>query len=347
MPPTVYTTSELAAVVANMKRPSTALLDRYFDAEVSFDTENVIVDVEKGGRTIAPFVAPHVPARPQSPQGQQTNTLIPAYIKELSEFRPGGQLSRDLGEQVGGEFSPEERANRRLIRELGTKIDRINRRLEVMAATALRTGKNTIVGKDYPSREVDYLRDAALTPTALATGARWTETTSVPLDNLQDWADLVQDKSGTTPLDVIMGVNAWKSFRNHAKVEKKLEIRNNRGASMDLGAMLGEGLSFRGTIDGFNIFTYGGSYTDPISGATVQIWPKNWVTLSSPGEGGVAGRRLFGAIQDFDSGITPMAYFPKMWVEKNPSALMLLVQSAPLVAPLRPDATLGVQVQDA
>lgn len=347
MPQTVYTTQELAAVVASMKRPSTALLDRYFAVERAFDTEAVLVDIEKGGRTVAPFVAPHVPAKAQAQTGFSTNVIQPAYIKELSEFRPEGALSRDLGEQVGGEFTPEERMNRRLLRELEIKIQRINRRLEVMAAASLRAGALTIVGEDYPTRTVSFLRDAALTPAALAGAARWTESTSVPLDDLQDWSDLVLEKSGVAPIDVIMGVNAWKSFRNHAKVEKKLDLRNNRGSALDLGAMMQEGLSFRGVIDGFNVFTYGGSYVDPITGAVTQIWPKNWVGMTTPGEGGVNGIRMFGAIHDLKAGIAPLPYFAKMYEEENPSALMLLVQSAPLTVPTRPDATLGVQVQDA
>ncbi len=347
MPVTINTTQELIEVIASLDRPSTALLDRYYAQEVTFETEAVAIDIELGGNQVAPLVLPEVPAKRRTPDGFKTLLVKPAYVKDMSEFRPEGMLTRDLGERIGGEFSPEERSNRRLIRELERKIRSINGRLEVMAAEALRTGKVTLADKDYPSTTIDFLRDAALTPTALATSARWTESTSTPLDDLQDWAVLVEDKSGVSAIDVIMGTSAWKSFRNHAKVEKKLDLRNARGAQMDLGAVIQRGLTFRGTIDGFNIFTYSGSYTDPADGQAKKIWPANWVGVTAPGEEGVNGLRLFGAIVDYDAGITPIAYFPKMWIEKNPSAMMLLVQSGPLMAPGRPNGSLGVQVQDA
>ena len=314
---------------------------------MTFDTEAIAIDIELGGNQVAPLVLPEVPARRRTPEGFKTLLIKPAYVKDMSEFRPEGMLTRDLGEQVGGELSPEERANRRLVRELERKIRSVNGRLEVMAAEALRTGKCTLADKDYPSTTIDFARDAALTPTALAGGARWTESTSTPLDDLNDWAGLVEEKSGVSAIDVIMGKGAWKSFRNHAKVEKKLDIRNARGSELDLGAMIRRGLTFRGTIDGFNIFTYMGSYVDPADGQSKKIWLDNWVGVTAPGEEGVNGLRLFGAIMDFEAGITPIAYFPKMWVEKNPSAMMLLVQSAPLMAPGRPNGSLGVQVQDA
>lgn len=343
---TIYSTQELAGVVANMKRPSTALLDRYFPTEVTFDTEAVAVDIEKGGRTIAPLVAPHVPAKRQAQTGYETRLIAPGYIKELSEFRPEGALSRDLGEAIGGEFTPEERINRRLIRELELKIRRVNRRLEVMAATGLRTGSLTLVGEDYPSRTVNFQRAAALSPAALAGANRWTESTSEPLRNLKTWATLVRKESGVNPIDVIMGDDAFSNFVDHADVKARLDTRNIVGSELQIGTLVAEGLTFQGRVDGFNIFTYSGWYIDPITLVETAIWPVNFLAMVAPGDEGIAGRRLFGAIMDLKAGIKAVPYFAKMWEEENPSAVNLLIQSAPLPAPLRPDASLGIQVHD-
>jgi hypothetical protein len=57
----------------------------------------------------------------------------------------------------------------------------INRRLEVMASEALRTGKVTVTGEQYPTTVVDYGRDAGLT--VVLTGAnRWGQAGIKPLD---------------------------------------------------------------------------------------------------------------------------------------------------------------------
>lgn len=346
MPPTIYDTESLITVVANLKRPTTALLDRYFGSEVTFDSEFAVIDIEKGGRTIAPLVAPHVPAKRQAQTGFATRVLKPAYVKELSEFRPEGALSRDLGEAIGGSLSPEERINRRLLRELELKIRRVNRRLEVMAAEALRTAKLVLSGEDYPTVTVDFQRAAALSPAALAGANRWTETTSKPLKNLKTWATLVRKESGVNPIDVIMGDDAYSNFADHADVKSRLDLRNLVGASLQIEQTVSEGLSFQGRIDGFNIFTYSGWYIDPLDGVEKSIFPTNWITMTAPGAEGLNGQRMFGAIMDLEAGLRALPFFPKMWEEKNPSSIQLLVQSAPITVPTRPDASLAIQVHD-
>ena len=54
---------------------------------------------------------------------------------------------------------------------------------------------------------------------------------------------------------------------------------------------------------------------------------------------GLEGTRCYGAIHDEKANWTAHRYFTKSWVEEDPSVRWLLLQSAPLVVPYRPNAS--------
>lgn len=339
-----FTTAELVGIVANLKRPRSALLDRYFPTVITSDREEIKVDVIKGKRRVAPFVSPLVPGQIVARNGLRTNTFVPAYIKDKRVFDANAPMKRVAGETIGGSLTPEERLNRHLATELEDQVNMLTRRLELMASEAIRTGKLVVTGENYPSQTVDFERDASLTPAALAGGARWGTGTDTPLANLVTWAKLVRKASGVNPVDVIMGDDAFSAFIENDDVLGRLDNRNITDASLQVGQQDAEGLTFHGRIDGFNIFSYSGWYVDPADDVEKEIWPADQVGMTAPGEFGLNGERHFGAIKDKKAGFAPYPYFPKMWDEDDPSVTYLMMQSAPLVAPTRVDATFSIDV---
>lgn len=342
----VHETAVLVDVVADLKRPQSALLDRYFGVEKRFDTEMVIVDLIKGRRTIAPLVSPLVPGRVQERQRHATNAIRPAYIKAKTPFDPATTpVERQPGEAVGGSLSGQERHDRALIRELEAQMAQVVRREELMAAEALRTGKLVLQGEDYPLTSVDFQRDASLTVATLTGTALWSaSTTAKPARNFEAWAKLVRQASGANPTDVIMGDDAFSEFIDIASVQDSLDNKGIVGAQMQPGTEVAEGLTFHGVFNRRNIFTYSGWYVDPADDTEKEIWPAKVVAMVAPGEQGVMGRRLYGAIKDPKAGFQALPFFPKMWEDDDPATTWLMTQSAPLVVPQRPDATMSVQV---
>ncbi|MBK9693682.1 MAG: major capsid protein [Gemmatimonadetes bacterium] len=341
MPTTVFSTDVLLGVVEGLKTPNPALLERYFPTIQQSEAEQIHFDTIKSRRRIAPFVSPLVAGKVVESQGWKANTFSPAYIKDKRRFDPDKPFKRIAGEQIGGRLTPQQRLDAYLATELDDQVNMVTRRLEVMASEALRTAKVTVTGEGYGTVVVDFGRDPALTPAALAGTDKWTDPGSTPLDDLQDWSDLVLEKSGTTPVDVVMGVAAWKAFsdarhgRQAARRAPHPEQRHGRGRAAD------RGLTPRGTIDGFNIWTYGGWYEDPDTGVVTPIWPADIVGMASAL---VEGVRAFGGIKDPKAGLQAVPYFPKMWIEEDPAVTWLMLQAAPLVVPTRPDATLAVDV---
>lgn len=336
----LFSTSTLQAVVQNLKVPQSGFLDAYFKQIMEEDTEEIHFDVDNNPRRIAPYVSPLLPGKVVQSRGYQTKTFKPAYVKDKRVFTPNNALKRAMGERVGGgDMSPEQRQQIKLAQELSDQMDMLTRRFELQACSALYSGSITVASPEYPTTVVNFGRDANHTK-VLTGGNQWGDAGVKPLDLLQDWADQVVKTEGVFPTDVNMTIDAWKIFRNDADVSKRLETF--RGSStMQRDAHKGEGRIYQGNVDGFDIYTYSGWYVDPATGTETAMLPAYTVIMTSPALEGV---RQFGAILDHDN-LKASAYFPKSWLEQDPSTRYLLMQSAPLMVPYRINASLRATVK--
>jgi len=52
----------------------------------------------------------------------------------------------------------------------------------------------------------------------------------------------------------------------------------------------------------------------------------------------------FAAIQDVASNFAPLEIFPKMWNAEDPSTTFVMSQSAPIMVPMNPNASLRARV---
>ena len=337
----LFTTDVMMPVVRQLKLAPSFFLDRYFPFVRAEASEEIHFDLDDRKRRVAPFVSPKVAGKVVASRGQNVKTFKPAYIKDKRIFDPDAPLKRTAGEAVGGDLTPADRIRVRLALELEDQLDMINRRLELMAAEALTSGQVTVSGDQYPEVVVDFLRDASLD--VATPGVTWDNAaTAVPLDDIADAAPLALKLSGVNPVDVIMDADAWKAFRNTTQVKDRMNVRGRPGVNIDPSAPFGEGATFMGDVDGFNIFVYQGWYVDPADDTTVTPFlASGTVIMAGGGPQGLAGIRAFGAIRDEQAGYMAVPYFPKSWVENDPSVRYLLMQSAPLVVPSRVDACLS------
>lgn len=339
--PSTYSTDTLIGVVQSLLTPNPWLLSRYFQTLSQDESEEIHFDTISKKRRIAPFVSPLVQGKIVESEGFVTNTFKPAYVKDKRVFDPNRPFKRSAGEQIGGSLTAQQRRDAYVATELQDQVEMVTRRLEVMASEVIRTGKVTVVGDLYPTVTVDYGRNATLTPTALASTARWGQSAAKPLTNLKAWAKLVRQLSGTNPLDVIMGEDAYAAFADDPQVTARLNQWRAVNVAQDQAITAVEGGTYHGTIDGFNIFSYAGWYVDPADGVEKEIWPADQVAMTSALLEGV---RAFGAIRDGKAGYRAMPYFPKMWEDEDPAVEYLMVQSAPLIVPTRPNASLCIDV---
>ena len=336
----LFSTDVLNRVVASLLGDSQFLLDRYFGMTQTEVSEEIHFDVMDGKRRISPFVSPLVEGQIVSTLGFKTTTLKPAYIKDKRVFDMNRPLKRSPGEPIGGSLAPADRQRALVARDMQDQLSMLNRRMEVMAGEVLTTGKSTISGDKYPTVVLDFGRAAGNTVTA---STLWSVTTSLPLDDLQDWSQIMLQSTGVQATDVIMTTDVWKVFRANPSIKDRLTLQRTANVmpTLDQSAQIQEGGVYMGTVDQFNIFAYAGWYVDPADGVEKPIIPLTTVILTAPQLEGV---RAYGAIRDEAAGLQAVPYFVKSWTEEDPSVRFLMLQSAPLVFPTRPNASFKAKV---
>ncbi len=339
---TRYETWELDAMVASIERPAPWLLRTFFAGVKLFDSKQIEFDIlDRGARRLAPFVAPTVAGKPMTREGFRTRTLTPAYIKPTELVRPDQAFTRRPGEGYGGTLTPKQRFDAIVAEQLDLFEQMIDNRLEWMSAQALVTGGITISGESYPTTHVDFGRDASLN-IALTGGSKWDQNTSMPIDDIETASLLVRKKSrGAIVTDLVMDGGAWSKLKRNSAVTDLIDIRYRRGVNgetaIDAGprTKLNEAV-YVGTLQGkIDLWVYDAYYTDD-SGADQPFIPAN--TVIGVSKGAIEGTQYYGAIIDLDADITARRSFTKSKVLFNPSGLELVSQSAPLVAPKRPNA---------
>lgn len=348
----LFSTNYLFAVVSSLIQVPTFFLDKFFPNMVISPTEDIHFDVQFKTRRLAPFVSPNAPGKLMNEQGYATKTLRPAYVKPKTVFNPNSAIKRSAGEQIGGNLSPLQRYQTRINNVLMDQVDTIMRRMEWMAVQGLVNGSITISGDQYPETEVDFGRKSQHS-IALTGGNLWDANTPPNiLAQLMDWKLMILQATGANALDVVMDVDAWKKFIENTYVKERfVRFQGSSQTTLQSGQPLGEGGTFMGTIDGFNIWVYAAWYIDD-DGTEQPMLDSGRVILTGPQ---LAGTRAFGAILDeaawspeiagaTQPGLISVPIFPKSWIENDPPQRQIMCQSAPLVVPTRVNASVSAKV---
>lgn len=339
----LFSTDALVAQIEDLRGrpPARSLLSTFFPIIIEEPSETIHFDTENKPRRIAPFVHPTLEGKLVESQGFKAKSFSPAYIKDKRVFDSTRPLKRVMGEALTGALSPDQRIQRLIAMEQMDQLNMLRRRKEVMAAEALRLGTVTVTGDGYPTVVVNYGRDATLSIDLSGGASEWNDAGVSPIDDIEDWSLIVLKLSGAAPTDVVFSVTAWRLFKADPKFKDAIDIRRAAdNPTIDIGPRVESGQVFRGTLGNLRLWTYSDWYINS-AGTEVPILPDNEVLL---GSAAVEGVQAHGAIRDEAAGFQATEAFPKSWVEEDPSVRYLMLQSAPLVIPFRPNATLGAIV---
>lgn len=326
------------------------LTNLFFSASVEHDTRTFQMDIVKGSRRLAPFVGRKKEGKVIDRENWKTAQFEPPYIKEKMVTTAEQILTRRPGEIIytaPGANSPAARAAMQLGEDAAEMQDMINRRIEWMAAQGLFTGKVPVKG-DGVDAEVDFLFSAShlFTLDGTTGNEKWSVASTDIRTQLKAWRrDLISKDSGKTANVLILGQNVEPNFINNEVMQNLL---NNR--RMEIGKIvpeeMGDGVTFVGDITslGLSVWTYDEWYHDEVEDVAKPMVPENMILLGSTG---ARCRRHYGVIEDVQAGNFATETFVKSWTVEDPSARMLMAQSAPLPAIEQPDAFVAVVVQDA
>ncbi|MGX9427989.1 major capsid protein [Bradyrhizobium sp. LeoA1S1] len=350
----LYSTTALNRVVEELPLNPAFFLNTFFTTVETSDTEDVKFDSVKGRRMISPLVSPVIAGKVIREAGYKTSSLAPAYVKDKRVFKPHAQFKRRAGEKIGGTLTPEQRLAASVGFAISEQLDMWVRRLEVMSAEVLRTGKLVLKGDDYPEQVVDFEREAALS--IVLTGSdKWSDAAVNPLDDIEEWGQMIFDASALTCRDVFMASDVWKTIREKMfgpdtdAVAKamRLQIDTTKetlsSARAELGPILiTPGVRLVAVFGDYRLWVHADKYVDPLDGVEKEMLPAGEVVMASRE---IEGVRHFGAIMDLKAGLQPRDFFVKSWEEEDPSVRYILGQSAPLIAPYRVNGTLGAKVK--
>jgi hypothetical protein len=348
----VYDTNTLVAVIPNLKRAQTFLLDKFFPNIITSDSEFVSIDVDVGKRRIAPFVSPMVEGKLVEQRRMQTNVFKPAYIKDKRAPDLRKPVRRMIGERIGGDMTGAEREMANLEFEMTDQIDVLTRRLEWMAAQVLSNGSVTISGEGFPTVLVDFGRDpsltVALTSTACWTPAYVTAGTATPTLNIEAWQRQILKKSGAVVKDIVFTTSAYEGFIADPLLKGAVFYPNlaNSGNVINPGAEIQRGAVYKGRWGQYDLWIYNDWYVDSgTEGGTADkeypMLTDGMIVMCGPD---MMGTRAFGQILDPAFNYSALPFAPKTWVEQDPAQRYILMQSSPIVIPARVNACFAASV---
>ena len=330
-----YKTQTLLKATDNLPEVNTFLKDTFFPDGDTFPTEDVLIDVRKGKRKMAPFVAPRVGGVTVARDGFKTDKYTAPKIAPQRALTVDDLMIRGLGENVFSNRTPEQRQAEFLVRDLKDLQDMNARRLEWLSAQVLIYGKAILKGyidyenKNYVEQELDY----NFTNKIFLSGTdQWGKGGAI-YDQLEAWQLQVVEATDEKPSIAIFGREALKQFRKDPDIRELMNIRN-----MNFGEIKpevrGKGVSYIGRLPelGLDIITYDSWFVDD-DGKSKPYIPSDHIVLANEN----LGESLYGAITQMESDESFKTYegknIPKSWADKANEMRMLRLSTRPVPVP--------------
>lgn len=345
----VYDTATLMGVMRDLEEPSNYWLSLCFGSQINFTDEYIDFSKISDNRKLAPLVVPTAQGVPMYSAAEKAFRVKPAYLKPKDPVTASRMIRRaaGLGEiNIGPALSPQARYDSIVADIMKTHRDGIERRWEWMAARAIIDGEVELEDERYPLTVVDFQRNSNHT-VSLTGGNRWGQTGVSILSDIEEWRTTVRNaKFGGPTNRLTVGADVWDVMRQDEEIRDMLkndQFRGSQSGGLDLNIGIREGTYVErvGRLSNtLELYVYSDYYQDP-DGTIVPFMDASDVVLTGPN---VQGVRCFGAIQDKAAGWAAVPIFPKMWDENDPSATLIMNQSAPLMVPVNPNATLHATV---
>lgn len=338
----LYDTQLLLGMMEHIEQPSNYFLDSFFTRTILSDQQYINFEKMGNSRKLAPLVVPTAQGKPIYSRASKVQQFQPAYIKVKDALVPTDVIKKLPGQLASNVMmSPQARKDILVNDMLRQHLEAIARREEFMAAEAIIKGQISLVDDSYPDTGIiSFERDPG--HSIILTGlTRWDQSGSDILGNLIDWARLMTiAQHGGSPTRITFGANAWTAFVRDPETKEQLDTQmRGTNATFTTGLTGQNDVVFKGTYGGMELYLYQGYYTDE-NDVSVPLMSPDEVLLSS---NNVMGIRAYGAIFDFDS-LNVQQRFTKMWPNEDPSVEYVMTQTAPLMIPMNPNATLRAKV---
>lgn len=345
----LYETTTMLQAVEKMPKANSFLRDTFFPRanDRTFLTESILVDVKKGRRTVAPFVAPKVGGSTMDREGFRTMQITAPKVAPQRVLTVDDLKSRALGESIISTKTPDERAAEILGRDLKELDDMITRREEIMVKELLFDGKISVKGYiDYENKNmmeatIEYGAEAKKPKTP---ATKWDASGADILKDLRTWRTECIKKSGVAPNILIVSTTVAEKFFTDTKIADLLDKQHiNIG---DLAPqVLDDATTYIGRFNalGVDVYAYEEFYYDAEAEDDVPLIPDGYV-LFGRRDTGAFGYGVITQMEDKDFRSYEGVRVPKAWADEANDRKMLRLSSRPLPYSFDLDAWVSAKV---
>lgn len=276
-----------------------------------------------------------------------TKAFKPPVHKEAVSLNGFDLLKRDFGDNPFESRSFQAKAIGRAFNRFAKIEAKIRRSIELQASQVMQTGAVTLT--DYNGNalySLNYNPKSSHFPTA---GTAWGASGANISGDIMGLAGVIRNDGLQDPDQLIFGEDAFEEFIKDEDIQKRFDNRRIDLGTISPFEIRGNGGQFRGVVEignyRFDVWTYNGKYTDPVTGnATPYMDPAKVVVRAS-------GGRLdgtFGAIPRIaapDSRVLPfmppslpnseggMILWTNAWLTPDGEQLMVGAGTRPLMVP--------------
>ena len=275
--------------------------DRYFPDGRKFFSEEVIIEMKKGNRKVAPFVVPVVNGIAVKSQKYSGYKYTPALIAPKSVITAADLKAKAFGEDPNSNRSAADRQNELQAERMDDLRQSIMRRHEWMAAEILTSGKVTMkqyakpedFGTDnYVLQELTFYEEEFENEFVL-TSAWASMTAQDRIKALYEMASKLRSR-GVRAMDVILGANVSVDLFTDEEFLKYFDKKNVNYGTID-PKEIPEGVFYNGKVNIMGVmldfFTYDEMYEDLDGKEKTFISPDNIIMLA-PG----LGETVYGSV---------------------------------------------------
>lgn len=334
----LYETKTLLKAVEQFKPVNTFLRDCFFPQgnNETLYTKTALIDVKKGKRRIAPFVAPKVGGVTINRDGFKTYEITTPLIAPQRNISSNDVEARSLGEAIISTKTPDQRQYEIWAKDLAELDESITRREELMVSDLLFNNKIEI--KAYIDTNGDRTQDSVVTfgdKTEDKVTKLWSAADADILKDLRYLRRNIMQESGVNPNIVVMGSKVFDALVDNEKFLKLLDVRNLQLANLAPQFQNDDAVTYVGRLTslGIDVYTYDEWYMDD-DGNDQPMVPEDKILIGSRNLGGFK----YGAVTQIEQGSDTFATYvairvPKNWSNHESNQKMIRLSSRPLPVP--------------
>jgi hypothetical protein len=291
---TLYTISEFVDVIGATQPAPQFFKSTLFNQVENYWGQQAAVDFYRGSSQAAPFCTPYRRGIAVPRKKYVTSWVDIPDIKITRDIRAFDARYRLAGEAIGSKMSSQDRVLELQNRDYLELDLQISRREEVMCSDVLFSGRLLILdGEDnQPINEIDY---GPINTTVIDPASYWDVAGSNPISDLQNMKRLVTG-SGYPANLYVLGVDASNSFLNSEAVKESsnfLNYQQGQISPQQFKDFENFGISLLGSFWGMPIYSYDGTYTDPIDNQVKYFMPPDYALVASTA---IAHRLAYGMV---------------------------------------------------